>query len=351
MRIYFYHMIPVKSYHADWKANKVPGHLLYGMTHLPRHGMTCIYDTPSFNPYQHKWKLMFFNLWKALIRMRSYDAVYAVTHTGLELVIFLRALGLFRKPIVLWHHSAVIHPKGRIRRWGSKLFYKGIDRMLFFSDYLLNESLKTGKVKREQAFMVHWGADLDFYNRLLERRKASDHFISTGRENRDFVTLIKAFNRLDVPCDIYTTRFGGRVNDYELLLRREIERIHPNIHFHIVQATHLEMAEKANNAYAVLVCCLNFPYTIGLTSLVEAFALGLPVITTDNKTFPFDVEKEQIGLKIPYGDVNGWVKAIRYLTDHREVAQALGRNGRKFAENNYNLDICSQEVAQVLLTL
>lgn len=43
----------------------------------------------------------------------------------------MRALGLFRKPIVIWHHTAVVVPESSIRRWGSALFYKGIDRMFF----------------------------------------------------------------------------------------------------------------------------------------------------------------------------------------------------------------------------
>ena len=33
---------------------------------------------------------------KDIVLFSKYDAVYAVTHTGLELLIFMRALGLFR---------------------------------------------------------------------------------------------------------------------------------------------------------------------------------------------------------------------------------------------------------------
>ncbi len=351
MRVYFYHMVDVKSYYEGWKKSAVPGHLLYGLTHLHRYGVECIYHTFPFNPYLHKWKLMFYNLWKIIFSAQRYEAVYAVTHTGLELLIFLRALGLFRKPIVIWHHTAVIVPKGFIRRLGSSLFYKGIDKMFFFSDKLLQDSLKTGKVKKENAFVVCWGADLEFYDHLITKRKTETCFISTGRENRDFVTLIKAFNSVDEECDIYTTRFGGRVNDYEEWIRAEVGGLKSNVRFHIVDATHLEMAEKVNNAFAVLICCLNFPYTVGLTSLVEALALGLPIIATDNPTFPFDVENEQVGKKVAYGDVEGWINAVRYLSYHSEEAKRLGENGRRLAENSYNVERCAKEVASVLLSV
>lgn len=351
MRVYYYHMVSVKSYYEDWMKGEFPGHLLYGLTHLPQYGIECIYHTFPFNPYLHKWKLMFYNLRKILFCTQSYDAVYAVTHTGLELLIFLRALGLFKKPIVIWHHTAVIIPKGCFRRWGSAFFYKGIDKMLFFSDVLMQESLKTKKLKKENAFVAHWGADLVFYDRLIAKRQTAFHFISTGRENRDFITLIKAFSQLTERCDIYTTRFGGRVSDYEQLVQQEIGDLKDNIHFHIVDSTHLEMAKKTNNAFAVLICCLNFPYTVGLTSLVEALALGLPVVSTDNPTFPIDIEQERVGLKVAYGDVEGWIKSVRYLTEHPELMKVFGENSRNLAEQKYNLEICSREVSLVLLNL
>ncbi len=351
MKVYYYHMIPVRSYNRGWYEGTVPGHLLYGLTHLSRYGIECIYHTIPFNPYLYKWKLMLYNLRKILFCPQHYDAVYAVTHTGLELLIFLRALGLYKKPIVIWHHSAVIIPKGIIRRLGSAFFYKGIDKMFFFSDILLEESLRTGKVKAENTSVIHWGADLKFYDQLRATRQTRSYFISTGRENRDFITLIRAFSQLTEPCDIYTTRFGGRVSDYELLVQKEIGVLKANIHFNIVDSTHLEMAEKTNNAFAVLICCLNFPYTVGLTSLVEALALGLPIIVTDNPTFPFDVEKEKVGIKVAYGDINGWVEAIQYLSSHPEEAKRLGENGRQLAERTYNLERFTEEIALTLLTL
>ena len=106
MKVYYYHMVPIKSYYEDWKAGKIPGHLLYGLTHLSQYGVECIYHTFPFNPYLHKWKLMFYNLRKILSCSQSYDAVYAVTHTGLELLIFMRALGLFRNCLLYTSDAA-----------------------------------------------------------------------------------------------------------------------------------------------------------------------------------------------------------------------------------------------------
>ena len=41
-----------------------------------------------------------------------YEVLYGTSFRGLELIILLRALGFYRKPIVIWHHTALkkLHP-------------------------------------------------------------------------------------------------------------------------------------------------------------------------------------------------------------------------------------------------
>jgi glycosyltransferase involved in cell wall biosynthesis len=342
-------MIPVEDCYNDWKKSLFPGHLLYGLTHLHNYGITPIYHTIPFNPYAGRLRLALYNLKVILFAQQPFDAIYAVTHNGLELLIFLRALRLYKKPIVVWHHSAIVVPENKFRKFISMIFYKGIDKAFFFSQPLLDASVKTGKISRESAHLIHWGADISFYDLLIKNRAKSSVFISTGRERRDFITLIRAFNQTAASCNIYTTAEGGFGIDYTTLLSQE--SINPNIRLSIVNAKHIELAKIANDAYAILISCLNYPYTLGLTSLVEAMALGLPVITTDNPYYPIDVEKENIGIKVPHGDVEAWVKAILFLSAHPDQANEMGDNGRRLAEKQYNLNLFTEEIASILLTI
>lgn len=50
-----------------------------------------------------------------------------------------------------------------------------------------------------------------------------------------------------------------------------------------------------------------------------------------------------------YGDVEGWVKAISYLSTHPEKAREMGENARQLGEKRFNLEIFSKEIAQRLL--
>lgn len=346
MKVFFYHLDPIYVEYEQWKSGNFPGHLLYGLTHLKNYGLKCLYYGKSFNYRMGRWKLMLYNFWNLIFKY-EYDVLYGITHRGLELIILLRALGLYRKPIVIWHHTAVVTPSGLIRRFLSRFFYRGIDKMFFFSNELLERSLVTGKVERENAFVVHWGADLDYYSRILAlNREKNRRFISTGVENRDFVTLIKAMNGLDAECDIYTRPFMNI--DYMGEVRKNTE-INSNVHFNIVNKSVPEMVMLTVSSYCVLICCLNFPYTVGLTTLVEAMALGLPIIVTDNPTFEMDIKKTGAGLTVPYNDVKGWKEAIEYMISHPVEAQEMGRRARALCESAFNLEIMSREIADVLL--
>ena len=78
---------------------------------------------------------------------------------------------------------------------------------------------------------------------------------------------------------------------------------------------------------------MDFPYTVGLTTLVEAFALGIPVICSRNPNFEMDIDKEEIGITVAYDDVEGWINAIHRIADHPEEAQKMGATPESWQKN------------------
>jgi len=346
MNIYFYDIIPVRSLLEEWTQKRYPGHLLYGLPVFSEYGIKTILHHVPFNPYIKRIRLSFHSLKTILTCKENIDVVYAVTHRGLELLILLRAARLYKKPIAIWHHTAIVKSKNPFREALSRFFYRGIDRCYFFSDELLNRSLQTGKINSDKTRVIPWGPDLDFYNIFLTTQK-KNNFISTGRENRDFITLLKALSQTKVSCEIFAPNYGLASMQEEL--DQLISSLPENIKFNYVNIPISEITQKVAESSAVLICCQNHPYTIGLTTLVEALALGKPIITTDNPTFPFDVEKEGIGIKVPFYDVESWVNAINYLATHEEEAQEMGRKARMLAENKFNLKAYSKIIAQDIL--
>ena len=68
-------------------------------------------------------------------------------------------------------------------------------------------------------------------------------------------------------------------------------------------------------------------------SVMEAMALGLPVVSTNVGGIPFLVEDEVNGLLVQDGDSDAMVNKIDLLLKNPELTSKLSRNGREMAES------------------
>ncbi|MBL8660964.1 MAG: glycosyltransferase family 4 protein [Rhodospirillales bacterium] len=76
-----------------------------------------------------------------------------------------------------------------------------------------------------------------------------------------------------------------------------------------------------------------FPMT-----LVEAFALGRPVLVSRLGSMAEVVEDGVNGLHVTPGDAADWAAKVRWAYDHPEDMAAMGRNARRIYEERYTAD-------------
>ncbi|KAA4017922.1 glycosyltransferase family 1 protein, partial [Bacteroides ovatus] len=153
LTIYFYHTRLTRESYEEWKEYKFPGHILYGLPLLENYGIHSVMHKCKY--FSSRLKLMFYATKEILFCKEKYDVLYATSFRGIEPVIFLRALGLYRKPIVIWHHTAVVTNPKPWREQISRLFYKGIDQMFLFSRKLIQDSQKTRKAPSLKLKLIH----------------------------------------------------------------------------------------------------------------------------------------------------------------------------------------------------
>ena len=340
MTAYFYHTQDTERIVREWKEGTFPSHFLYGALQLSDYGIDVVW-----HHQKHTYKRlrdMFVATWKVLTCRKHYDVLYATHTLGIEPIILLRALRLYRRPIIAWHHQPIVKAKNPLREALARLFYRGIDHMIFFSEKLMQDSLLSKKADPSRMSMVHWGADLDYYDNLQNDGLHPIQFISTGKELRDFETLLKAFQETGLPLTLYA----------EKKRKAYFEALHPSenieLHYGDRPIPH-EIALKVAQSRCVCICCQKSNYTVGLTTVVEALALGLPILCTHNPQMPIDIETEGCGFWIEAKDVEGWKEKLRYIADHTEEAQMMGRKGRALAEQYYNVRQCGKEVANIIM--
>lgn len=342
MRIYYYHIVDIRAVLDNWKAGCYPSHLLYGAPQLENRGYKVVYHKGK--PHLQRWKQTLATTIEVLRRYREYDCIYASAFRGLELIIFLRALGLFRKPLYVWHHQPIVKANNPLREIAARLFYRGMDELFFFSQRIINESMLSAKANPKRMHIAHWGADMAYYERL--KGETNNRFISTGIEMRDMETLVAAFNATGKPIDIHVCEEYNGTNYRNLFNSLDCK---PNIYVHFVTGhAHGVLSQRVAEAMCVVICCKETNYTVGLTTLVEALALGKPLIISRNPQIPIDIDAEKCGITVAYGDVEGWGKAIRRIADNPEEAISMGKRAKALAERLYNIERCADDIARIL---
>ena len=349
------------------KEGEFPSHFLYGACHLPENGVDVVYHQSPKRDLS-RLRTALYTAWRVLTCSEHFDALYATHYKGLELIVLMRALGLFRKPIIVWHHQPIIKSKSHIREWFGRFFYRGFDRLIFFSEKLVADSLQAPKADARKLVVGHWGADLAFYDHVIKvvnnHQPSSPHnsqlstlnsqlkapsFIATGKEQRDQPTLIEAFNRSERHLILY---IGINPNPNIANPNLEaVERCEPKPNIDVVKICGLlpyEIACEVAKADCVAICCYRTRYTAGLTTVVEALALGLPIICSRNPQIPVDFDSEGCGISVEYGDVEGWQRAVDYIATHPDEARRMGERGRHLAERVFNDERCASEVASVI---
>ena len=196
MKVYFYHTQNIQYCLRRMAEGEFPSHFLYGACHLADNGVDVVYHRSPKHELS-RLKTAIYTAWRVLTCRERFDAIYATHYKGLELVVLLRALGLFRKPIVVWHHQPIVKSKSRLRELLGRFFYKGFDRLIFFSQKLVDDSLKAPKADPRKLVVGHWGADLAFYDKIKAELKAEQ--VSPSHPNDSQLSTLNSHHLTTTP--------------------------------------------------------------------------------------------------------------------------------------------------------
>lgn len=193
--------------------------------------------------------------------------------------------------------------------------------MLFFSPKSLEESVKMGYPRRK-CRLIHWGEDLEFMKRHVGNISDGGYWLSSGKEHRDFDSIEKAAYKVNEFSELKILRSGY---------------------------SYLETLDKTIHCRGVVVIPdrIGLKYCTGLTCVVEAFALGKPIISVRNPYFPFDLEKEGAGVYVKENSPDEIVEAIEKIESDSDLYNRLCQNSSRLAEK-YNMQIFSIELYNII---
>lgn len=274
-----------------------------------------------------------------LARMWRYDVahIFSASYTSFVLAPTpaLIAAKVFGKPSILNYRSG--EAQDHFRRWKSAAPTARLaERIVVPSGYLVDVLEEFGL----GAEFIYNSVDLAKY-RFRERGPCRPHFLA----NRNFAPLynvscvLRAFRIVqdEHPDARLVVAGDGAERDKLHALAAELGLENVDWVGQVQPERMVELYDQAD-VYINSSSIDNMP-----NSIVEAYACGLPVVSTDAGGIPYIVEHERTGLLAPVDDHEALgAAALRVLADD-ELALALSRNGRSQCEAEFTWDTVTRE--------
>ncbi|TVZ27523.1 glycosyltransferase involved in cell wall biosynthesis [Gillisia sp. Hel_I_86] len=281
-------------------------------------------------------------------RAKEYDVIFDPFMQFTFLIALFKIFYLFKKPILTIAQRAYVvnkkNPLKRARQYLTRyVYFKGIDKIVFINQSIFIES-KKHKIEGNTDYLRFWGVDHYFfqnYNRAQVEPPHLDFIYSTGGSGRDYNTLLKSFKNINF--DLHIT---ARPN-FESELKTEIpSNVYVDNSIIPGLTSTGQLREEYYNCLAVAIPLEETSSfsPFGSTVVFEAMAAGKAIIATDNKAYPFNIEKEGIGILVDYYDETGWEKAINFLINNPQKAKEMGEKGQRLSCDIYNYSAFSNEI-------
>jgi glycosyltransferase involved in cell wall biosynthesis len=294
--------------------NPMPGGILRGFGHLK---------------YVRTIVVTMLYLGSLLRHVRRYNVIHVFAASYLSFLITpapaLLIGKLFGKRVVLNYHSG--EADDHLKRGGRLVFWilRLADAIVVPSEYLVEVFQRYGLV----AVSIYNVVDREEYA-FRERDTVKPHILIARNLEPlyDVGTAIKVFKRIKETWPDATLTIAGYGPD-EKRLRTMVASLDLNGVRFMGRVERLEMPGLFHDADIMLNTSLvdNMP-----VSILEAFAAGLPVVTTDAGGIPYVVRHRENGMIAKMRDVDGLVAAMSEVIQNEQLRKAMIEGGLRDAE-------------------
>jgi glycosyltransferase involved in cell wall biosynthesis len=313
------------------KQGLLPPHHLWGCIELARLGYEVLLAPPLAHfdfrkPFPHDVPLL--SIGRKWLRR---DDILYCGHTLLYWLPLMKALGLFRCPIVSLTYAREQLDFSRT--------HTGIIALTAAAEDEAKKRAPKAKIAR-----LAWGCDLQYFPTL---DYAPRWFLSCGITHRDLATLSAAAGRTPWPI-----RLISPGTPKILPLPRNVTLIDGGTGWNY-QKSVVSYDDLFYNHYAGAIASLIIlkhdpaeKTAVGFTNLLEAMAMSRAVIVTRTGAVPteIDVEAAGCGLHVPPENPAALAGAIETLAADPETARRMGSAGRRLAEDYYNIGRYAREL-------
>ena len=218
-----------------------------------------------------------------------------------------------------------------------------IDRFITYSRWQQRFIEDRWKLNGDRVLWTPFMVDQEFFapKRVTPNPSARPQICAVGLERRDYETLLRAVENLDV--DVVIAAASPWSKHREGVATRSIPS-----NVTVRKFTQYELRQLYADSCFMVMPLENVKFQAGVTAILESMAMGKPVICSRVPGQTDVVVEGENGRYVPPGDPSPLSKEIRRLLSLAEEAVRMGANGRKLVECQMNLDLYVQRLAGFL---
>lgn len=269
------------------------------------------------------------------LRRREFDVIFS---NGENVSIPLAALfrTCRRRPghVLIGHHLSPKKKKPFLRA-----LHPRMDAIFVYAATQKQYAIEWLGIPADKLRLIPFHADARFYHPMPDV-PVENRISSAGLEWRDYPTMIEAVRGLDVEVRLAAaspwSKHRNETADRELP---------PNVSAR--RYDYQELRELYASSRFVVVPLYDNDFQAGVTTLLEAMAMGKAVIVTQTVGQRDVIEHGVNGIYVPPGDPRALRAAIVELLACPEKAAELGANARKTIETDMSLDLWAERISKV----
>lgn len=271
---------------------------------------------------------------RVLMQERHFDLIVSVFEGAAVPLLALRRLARFHTKIVLWDIG--LTENWRLRERIQDFVVPRAEGIMALGS---NQKPYIEKRWRRHAPIEIIGHRIDTHFFAPQGARSDGAVLSLGEDTgRDFEGLLSAIASIDA--------------DFVIKTRRQQERIRRVSHPRVAVITNWLSFRDLRDLYAssrfVVVPLVETPNANGVTSVLEAGAMGKAIVVTDTPAIRDFIVPGETCLTVPPRDPEALRAAIERLLAEPQTCERLGAGARRFVENVFSEHAFAQRFAMTL---